>query len=347
VGRGKGLLMIGGLASFGRGHYVGTPLEEVLPVMLDPLEASVGEGPLADRFFLPGPVGMVPTGRHPITQLAADASENQQIWSRLPPLDWAHRFSGPKAAPGVRVLLQTPGGQPLLVAGEYGAGRTLAFAGESTYRWPLWGFAREHNRFWRQVILWLVGRDDLARDEVWVKLDQRRLFPGGRLGISAGVRLAQQTSDAVQLRATLLHPEGRRETVPLALQNDSFRGFVQPAQPGDYALEVQALLGEQPLGTARAEFVVYDRDVELSTPAADPDLMASLAAWTAQEGGRALAPEELPGVLKELGQRAIEYEVRQTRWKLSDSAADAWLVLLVFTALLTSEWYLRKRWGLV
>jgi hypothetical protein len=348
VGRGKGLLMIGGLASFGRGHYADTPLGEVLPVKIDPLEASVGEGPAADRFFLPGPLPLVPTGRHPITQLAADEAENRDLWSRLPPLDWAHRFLGPKAAPGVRVLLQTPAGQPLLVAGEYGAGRTLAFAGESTYRWPLHGFTREHQRFWRQVILWLVGRDDLARDEVWVKLDQRRLFPGGRLGISAGVRLAQQPSSAtVQLRATLLHPDGHPELVPLAPQNDQWRGWIQPSQPGDYAIEVQALQGEQPLGNARAEFVVYDRDVELSTPAADPDLMASLAAWTAQEGGRALAPEELPAVLHELQQRAIEYEVRQTRWKLGATTRDAWLVLLVLAGLLTSEWFLRKHWGLV
>jgi len=75
--------------------------------------------------------------------------------------------------------------------------------------------------------------------------------------------------------------------------------------------------------------------------------MASLAAWTAQEGGRALAPEDLAAVLKELGQRAMEYEVRQTRWKLGATAWDAWLVLLLLAALLTSEWFLRKRWGLV
>jgi len=43
----------------------------------------------------------------------------------------------------------------------------------------------------------------------------------------------------------------------------------------------------------------------------------------------------------------MEYEVRQTRWKLGATAWDAWLVLLLLAALLTSEWFLRKRWGLV
>ena len=91
---------------------------------------------------------------------------------------------------------------------------------------------------------------------------------------------------------------------------------------------------------------MFDRDVELSTPAADPDLMASLAAWTRQDGGRAVAPEELPKLLGELAKRPPEYEVRQTRWKLAgtqrrrladaradDQRADGRMV--------------RKRWGFV
>ena len=65
------------------------------------------------------------------------------------------------------------------------------------------------------------------------------------------------------------------------------------------------------------------------------------------EGGRSVAPEELPKLLGELARRPPEYEVRQTRWKLAGTAADAWLFLLVLTSLLTSEWFLRKRWGLV
>ena len=98
---------------------------------------------------------MVPVGQHAITRLTSD-SDNAGVWSRLPPLAWANKFSGIKEGPGIRILLETPRGEPLLVSGEYGAGRTLAFAGDSTYRWPLAGFGREHNRFWRQIILWLV-----------------------------------------------------------------------------------------------------------------------------------------------------------------------------------------------
>jgi hypothetical protein len=177
---GKGLLMLGGMSSFGRGHYRKTPIGDALPIEIDPIEeADFAESEL-DRFFIPGEVEMVPAVPHPITRLAP-SSENEALWRRLPPLKWAYKFSGVKQSPGVRVLLETPEGQPLLVSGEYGQGRTLAFAGESTFLWPMHDFGKEHNRFWRQIILWLVRRDDLNRDDVWVKLDQRRFNPGSRV----------------------------------------------------------------------------------------------------------------------------------------------------------------------
>jgi hypothetical protein len=60
-----------------------------------------------------------------------------------------------------------------------------------------------------------------------------------------------------------------------------------------------------------------------------------------------VAPEELPKLLAELAAKPPEYEVRQTRWKLAGTGADAWLTLLVLTLLLSTEWFLRKRWRLV
>lgn len=348
VEKGKGLLMLGGTNSFGRGHYGGKEIGKTLPIEIDPLEGAPDfTDQQLERFFIKGPLGMVPTGPSAITRLTGD-SDNGAVWERLPKLAWANKFYRVKESPGVRVLLKTPQNEPLLVSGEYGAGRTLAFAGESTYRWPLQGFSREHNRFWRQIILWLVKRDDLSRDEVWVKLDQRRLNPGTKLAVQAGARTAagDPLADA-RLETTLIRPGGRREPLTLTRDKDDFRGTLQPTEAGDYAIETTAYEGDRLLGTARSEFLVFDRDVELSTPAADPDLMQSLAAWTRQEGGRALAPEELPELIAELAKRPPEYEVRQTRWKLAGTSGDAWLFLVLLTGVLTGEWFLRKRWGLV
>ena len=98
-----------------------------------------------------------------------------------------------------------------------------------------------------------------------------------------------------RLETMLVHPGGRRETLNLSRNDDEFRGTLQPAEAGEYAIETTAYR-RRPAASAlpRSEFLVFDRDVELSTPAADPDLMASLAGWTRQEGGRAVAPKNCP-----------------------------------------------------
>jgi hypothetical protein len=256
----------------------------------------------------------------------------------------------------VGILLEGPPPEkrPLLVSGEYRRGRTLAFAGESTWLWPLAGFEKEHRRFWRQVVLWLVRRDDLSRDDVWIKLDQRRFNPGSRVQVTAGARSAAgDPIPGVKLDTVLVRPglpggEGKREPLRLALDRDEWKGSITVDAAGDYAIETTASTAAGvKLGSARAEFLVFDRDIEFSNPAADPDLMASLAAWTKDEGGRAVAPEELPKLLQELADRPPEYEERETRWKLAGTAADAWVFFLALTALLSVEWWLRKKWGLV
>jgi uncharacterized membrane protein len=347
--QGKGLLMIGGRSSFGRGHFLGTPVGDALPIRIDRLEGQeFANEENIEQFFLPGPVPLVPNGAHPITRLAPD-SDNAAVWGKLPPLNWANKFAGTKdGMQGLRVLLESPGGHPLLVSGEYGKGRTLAFAGESTYLWPLHGFEREHKRFWRQVILWLVKRDDLNKDDVWIKLDQRRYSPGSRVVIEAGARTgAGDPIKAARLETTITYPGGRKEPFELSQDADSFTGTLLPTEPGDYKIETTAFEGTKKLGVAEAEFLVFDRDVELSNPSADSDLMASLAAWTKQDGGRAVAPEELPKLLAELADKPPEYEERQTRWKLAGSSGDAWIFFMLLTAVLSAEWFLRKRWGLV
>ena len=145
---------------------------------------------LVDRFYRDGPVPLVLGDPHPITRLASP-SENETVWQKLTPLNSVHKFDAVKQTPGVRVLLETPGPNPdpVLVAGEFGRGRVLAFGADSTWLWQMHGFEKEHKRFWRQVILWLVRRDDLVRGDVWVKLEQRRFNPGSKVQITVHEKL--------------------------------------------------------------------------------------------------------------------------------------------------------------
>lgn len=349
VEQGKGIALLGGIHSFGAGSYFGTPLADVMPVLMDRLEKQDFDAPIREDLHLKGPLRVLPVRSHPVTALAPD-DENEAVWRRLPPLEGANKFVGVKEAAGVSVLCETEDGQPILIAGEYGDGRVLAMAADSTWRWWMQGHQAAHKRFWRQAVLWLVRRDEQKGSDVWVGLQRRRFNPGASVSFTAGANTAagEAIDDAV-LRAELVMPDQQRRPLRLARDGDHWAGVTEAVeQPGDYVIEVTAEKDGELIGTARGEFLVFDRDVELSNAAADHDQLTRLAALTKEFGGRSVAPEQLGGLLEELRDRPPEMEIEvQTKWQLADSEANAWPFFLGLILLLTVEWVLRKRWALV
>ncbi len=351
VGKGKGFLMIGGYHSFGPGGYGGTPVETILPVQIDPIERQdLGATATVQKaFHLAGQLPMVPTGRHPITRLAAEG-ENRARWQLLPALNGANRFSRVKASG--RVLLESGGPEkhPLLVSTEYGAGRTVAFAGDSTWQWKRAGFEREQRQFWRQLILWLVHREDVVRRDVWVQLTQRRYLPGMPLTFETGIRsTGGESLTAAKLEVRWIDPDGDSHTTRVVPHEDHWQGTIEELrQPGPYRIEVRAVADGQEVGQARADFHVMDQQAEKSNPRADIEQLNWLAGFTQEQGGKLVAPEQVPALIKSLRDQPPELKIEmETKWQLGGSPLDAWLFFLGIVTLLGSEWFLRKRWGLV
>ena len=345
VKAGAGLIMLGGFHSFGPGGYQQTPLAELLPVQMAALERQKFDEPIAGDLHLEGPVRIEPTTAGEqlrVMQLAAP-DVNRQTWRTLPPLEGANRFRG--LAPLANVLATVAGDPktPLLVGQTIGNGRVLAFAGDSTWRWCMRGHDDLHKRFWRQVVLWLAKKDETSEANVWIKLASRRYQPGQRVEFTTGAHAADgEVIPGVEFQVNVTRPDASQQGVRTSLQgNDQAGAFLETTQPGDYIVSVVAMKGGQKIGAAQARFLVYEQDLELENPAADPTLLASLASLT---GGKALAPEQLSHFLEELRKHPlateIETETKVTPW-------DTWPFMLILVGLMTGEWALRKKWGLV
>ena len=352
VEKGKGLMTLGGFHAYGPGGYTETALADVLPVEMNRFACQQFGRPVEQRWHVPGPLQMVPTRPSPVTLLAAP-DRNMQAWRELKPLRGANRWNGLKDAPGVQLLAQSDGPKkvPLLVAGAYGEGRVLAFAGDSTWQWWRQGLQKRHKRFWRQAVLWLARRDDLTRHDVWIEMDQRRFTVGSQVDFTCGVRTA--AGDMIRnaaVSATFTDADGKSHLLKLTRDGDHYRGtIVRVSRPGSASIRVTATDSDgKQLGSRTAHFEIMDRDVELSNPAADHDQLARLARFTRDAGGRLVAPEQLAKLLQEIDRKPPKLaEDVVTRWQLGDTWIGAWLVLLCLVALLGAEWYLRKRWSLV
>ncbi len=344
---GAGLVMLGGFHTFGPGGYQDTPLAKLLPVEMDARERQPLGEPIRSDVQLAGPLKIRPTTplgeRHYLMNLG-DRNAGKATWNKLPALEGANRLGEPK--PGAQVLAEAAEGQPLLVVGEAG-GRVMAFAGDTTWRWWMEGFAPQHKRFWRQVILWLARKDELTSGDVWVKLDERRFSRGQRVEFTAGANSpeGEPLADA-RIKAEVVLPDGTTRPLNVVRQGDHVVGTFDGAQAaGDYAITVSASSPQgAALGDARSRFLVFEQDLELDNAAADPTLLASLSAMTGQAGGESLAPEELPQLLRKIQERPLEMDV-ETQVKLTPW--DTWPFFLLFLGVISFEWYLRKKWGLV
>lgn len=218
-----------------------------------------------------------------------------------------------------------------------------AFAGDSTWLWVQHGQADAHQRFWRQLLLWLARKDADTDQVVWAKVEPRNFLPGAPVTVTFGARTAEGVPiDDAEYQVEIVSPKG--EHVPLnprkAVQ-DQIAEFQATQTPGDYWARVSATHKGESLGPgARTRFIVDPRDLELDHPSADYDLLRQIATIT---GGTLLKSEELDGWVARLTERKFG-DLTQVKvvalW-------DNWWALLAFVGLLSTEWMLRKRWGLV
>lgn len=147
VAQGAGLLMCGGYFSFqgmdGRARWRRTPIEDVLPVTCLPWD---------DRVEIPeGTYGQIEMAGHP-TMAGLDGQ-----W---PALLGVNEVEVRNRA-DVQLVARLPddqGGLPLLVVGEYGAGRSAAWTSDIGPHWLSPAFCEwaGYARLWTNLLAWLT-----------------------------------------------------------------------------------------------------------------------------------------------------------------------------------------------
>ena len=350
VSNGKGLLMLGGSHSFGAGGYQQTPLANVLPIKMRATERQSFDKDVRKDLHINEPFKVRPTRDHFVTRIGAVGS-NRAAWNKLPAMSGANRISAKQTA---EILLESDDGvgRPILVVGNVG-GRVMTFAGDLSWQWKRGGFVAEHDQFWRQIVLWLAFWDGKSDESVSIELPKRRFAPKANLTFDVLVRtISGETVEDAEFESYLIQPNGERQLANVAPSGDRYSCEVDPellAEAGLYRVEVTAKKSSGELiGSTQRQFVVIDRDKEKSNPAANPEQMKRLASQTSEFGGKAIVPEELAGVLDEFINNPPMTKIEiPLKWQLGGTFWDSLVFLALFVGLLSTEWLLRKKWGLV
>jgi uncharacterized membrane protein len=342
VKQGAGFMMLGGRSSYGPGGWAETEIGEILPMQIHPGDRVLE--PEGGIRFVPSPVGLASY----VLQVGATRPETARIWEAMPPIQGTNLF-GPEKL-GATILAATPGPNPesLMLSQDLRKGRVIAYGGET---W-VWARASDesrnaHRKFWRQVIFWLSHKENDSENKVRLSLERRRVGVGEKLDLTATARDPKGSpipNVRYECKIEREGPNPASQPVDLFNQGSEARGSVYAidnlGQPATYAATVIARRDGQEIGRDSARFLVYQDDRELENPSADRKLAREIAELT---GGETVAPERLANRLGGIDRAAYTEYLSPTEYKVWDN----WPFLLIFAALLTIEWWLRKRHGWV
>jgi uncharacterized membrane protein len=349
--RGGGLLLLGGQFAMADGGWNASNLLDLLPTRL-PLQPGTFHREADPRNGTTHTTAeLAPDGIDSvITRLVDDPAANAAKWKKLPYLMDSEDPGTPKPGAAVLANMITPEGKklPLLITENFGRGRTAIMATGGSWRWqmssPLGDTA--HDLFWQQLLRWLVAD---TPGHVTVSVPSQMLLDTGAVTLTAEVR-DQQFNPAADARveAHILGPSGisaRLEMTPAPDTPGQFQAAWSAARPGAYLTEVTAQRADsaggavKELGRDVLTFQRMDGVAESFHTEQNRDLLERLAAQT---GGQYWKPADLGKLAANIPFSEAGMTTRETK--------DLWNLPLVFLVLLLlrfSEWWLRRKWGIV
>ncbi|MEY3206310.1 MAG: hypothetical protein RLZZ21_2641, partial [Planctomycetota bacterium] len=279
---------------------VGTPLDDLCPVVIDPARS---EGVATDQ---PRRLVLTEAGRASLlTKLADAAAENLAVWESLPGVQWYGPVLRAKAGSEVLAVHEDAANEygriPLLVTRTYGAGKVLYMATDGAWRWRKGVEDTYHYRFWGQVVRWMAYRRNMAKGErmgLSFTPEQPRL--GQTLSLDARVADAGgEPLDRGEVAARITAPSGAVETVRFTPPAGDggwgvFAATFAPREPGRH----EVVLGCRETGDSlTASFFVQGSAAEGIGRPARPEVLAEIAQVTR---GQPVPVDELTSLLESL-----------------------------------------------
>jgi uncharacterized membrane protein len=336
--RGGGLLMLGGPHAFAEGGYAGTPIADVLPVLLEARGTSPEGGvSLARLRVRPTRAGAA----HPVTQIGKTDQDSAARWNDLPAVTSVNPVRSAK--PGATILLsgtdQNRREQIVLASQRYGRGKALAFPVQDSWVWqmdakmPLEDMT--HENFWRQLLRWLV---DGVPDKVEIQTLTDVVEPGEQATLLAEVADSAyvEVNDA-RVVAKVTGPSGNPMEVPLLWtgeRNGEYRGTFVPAEQGLHEVRIEAVKAGAALGADTGHFRAGSGDNEYF----DAAMRAPLLQRVAQEtGGRFYASDNVAALLED-----VQYTGRGVTTIEERDLWDMPALLILLLGLVLGEWTYRR-----
>ena len=334
--RGGGLLMLGGMESFGEGRYDKTPIGETLPVYLGK-SGELGDKPYRWTLSREGWL-------QDWTRLRATESAERKLLADIKGFQVMNRVSGLKPGASLLSSVETLDGKnyPALATQRFGKGRSAAIMAGDLWTWGMHEEdpkQKDLQQLWRQVIRWLVA--DVPR-RVKIKAE-RPLGVVGATKLTIAVQDEEfQPHDNADVSVKIHTPTGEKIDLSAEASTTAAGEYTVeywPREEGPY--RAQAFVT-----TAEGEELDPQEAGWTSQPAADEfrDLRTNrevLGKLAADSGGELVPVETLTTFVSGLPAKKVPVT---EKWIYP--IWHQWWVLGLATCCLCGEWGIRRWRGL-
>ncbi len=335
---GGAFLMIGGSNSFNSGNYGRTSISEILPVELDYRPKTLSET-ISSKTFQ---TELTEIGKsHPITRVIPNEEENERHWSSMPELEGINVVQGLNKS--AMSLLSTADGQPILAVENIDTGKVAAFMSDSSWKWNFSPKSQDnisphYEKFWNRLFLWFVNDPELR--DLKISTNKPIYSPGESAKLEITTLNPESINEETLPIVTL--PDGTEKTIEIEhISPERYSGEIPIQGDGIYKISVvpEGTSGKyQDLNKSETIFMVEPAENEVRGPTANAEFLKAIAR---ESGGKYITTNESP--------QALRIDVSKKKTITGYKTKKLWdnpLVFIVLIGMLSSEWLLRRRWGL-
>jgi len=293
-----------------------------------------------------------PTGlTHPVTRIDDDELKNQKLWQEVPPIFYS--FNNVQLYPGSEILLTAEVVQknvrlqskvlPLIISRKIANSKSMAILGYGIWRWDLlmWGVGKTNHLFTQLLsnsIRWLINKED--NKTVRLKPDREIYRNGQKISFSCQVYNENYLPlNGAEVRVQIFDEKVDYTILLSSIGDGKYEGELQALEGGEYRYKGTAHYKNILLGSDTGQFSVENLNLEHLQTKIENDFLKQLAAKT---GGHFINDSNLVS-LKEALKFPVKTRIESREWQLWNK-----LILLILVILLLSfEWFLRKRSGML
>ncbi len=330
---------------------------DALPVRADPRSASGTE--------LKASLTLTPAASaDPVFRLPPE-ERNKIAWDGLAPLfkTESHFTALPESHTLATATVQgVPIGEPLVVTRTIGNARQVALTGYGLWQWKLTSFGREEayggksdtatspvsamDVFLANSVRWLTTQQQNKRvriepDEKFYQAGQRITFLGQVYDES------MNPIDHADLTVHVTSSQAGATALDLTLEsigNGRYSAAIPQGLPkGDYSYAGTATSDGQAIGKDDGRFNVGDFNIELAEPRMRSDILRALAAHT---GGKFYTLATAPSLMQDILNNP-RFAPREFVTKHDFELWNSWPLLALAILFLGTEWFIRKRLGML